>query len=124
MSTSAAQHAIGALKLASLHLDHPSVVPARVLRGACAEAIGHLQANQPHADDLVRLYSSLLAVTPRGHLPHVTLTGNPATPYGCVITNAAGQLVDCQAGKTIEGITEMIRLRHSAGCGEAGGQQP
>jgi len=124
MSTSAAQHAIGALKLASLHLDHPSVVPATVLRGACNEAIAHLQANQPHADDLGRLYCSLFAVLPRGHLPHVTLTLDKAAPYACVITNAAGDLVDRQAGKTIEGITEMIRLRHSAGCGEAGGQQP
>lgn len=127
--TSATQHAIGALKLASLHLDHPSVVPASALRGACAEAILHLQAAMPHADDLGRLYSALLAVTPRGLLPHVTLTGNPATPYGCVITNAAGQLVDCQVGKTIEGIAELIRLRHSRtqaaptqeGRGETGG---
>lgn len=123
MSTSAAQHAIGALKLASLHLDHPSVVPATVLRGACTEAIAHLQASQPHAEDLGRLYCSLFAVLPRGYQPHVTLTLDKAAPYACVITNATGDLVDRQAGKTIEGITEMIRHRHSAGCGE-GGHKP
>jgi len=120
MTTSAAQHAIGALKLASLHLDHPSVVPAIVLRGACNEAIVHLHADQPHADDLGRLYCSLFAVLRRGYLPYVTLTTDPATPFACVITDGAGHVVDRQAGKTIEGITEMIRLRHSAGCGEAG----
>lgn len=119
MSTSATQHAIGALKLAGLHLDHPSVIPGRVLRAACTEAIDRLQLNQPHAHDLGRLYCSLFDALPRGYLPHVTLTTDPAAPFACVITNATGDLVDRQAGKTIEGITEIIRLRHSAGRGEA-----
>jgi len=119
MTTSATQHAIGALKLTSLHLDHPTVVPAKVLRGACSEAIAHLQANHPHADDLGRLWCALFAVLPRGFLPHVTLTPEPAAPFACVITDGTGSVVDRQAGKTIEGITELIRLRLPAGRGEA-----
>lgn len=113
MSTSATQHAIGALKLASLHLDHPSVIPGRVLHATCAEAIDRLQTNQPHADDLGRLWCSLFAVLPGGYLPHVTLTTDQAVPFACVITDATGNVVDRQAGKTIEGITEIIRLRHA-----------
>ncbi len=118
MTTSATQHAIGALKLTSLHLDHPTVVPAKVLRGACSEAIAHLQTNQPHADDLGRLWCALFAVLPAGYLPHVTLTPEQAAPFGCVITDGTGSVVDRQAGKTIEGITELIRLRLPAGRGE------
>lgn len=118
MTTSATQHAIGALKLTSLHLDHPTVVPAKVLRGACSEAIAHLQTNQPHADDLGRLWCALFAVLPTGYLPYVTLTLEQAAPFACVITDGTGSVVDRQAGKTIEGITEMIRLRLPAGRGE------
>jgi len=127
--TSATHHAVGALKLTRLHLDHPSVIPARVLRDTCTEAIARLQLNEPHADDLGRLWCALFAVLPRGFLPHVTLTREPATPFACVITDATGNLVDRQLGKTIEGITELIRLRHGApsaartaeGRGENGG---
>lgn len=119
MTISATQHAIGALKLTSLYLDHPSVVSANTLRGACAEAIIHLRANHPHADDLGRLWCALFSVLPRGYLPHVTLTADPAAPFACVITAGAGNVVDRQAGKTIEGITELIRLRLPAGRGEA-----
>lgn len=132
MTISANQHAIGALKLTSLYLDHPSVVSADTLRGACTEAIIHLRANQPHADDLGRFWCALFAVLPRSFLPYVTLTTDPATPYACVITDAAGNVVDRQLGKTIEGITELIRLRHTApspartseGRGEIGGATP
>ncbi len=129
MTISANQHAIGALKLTSLHLDHPGVVPATVLRDACADAIALLRLNHPCAADLGSFFCSLLAVTPRGYMPYVTLTTDPATPYACVITDAAGNVVDRQLGKTIEGVTELIRLRHTApspartseGRGEIGG---
>ena len=116
---SAIAHAIGALKLVSVHLDHPCTVSQETVRDVCNEAVQHLQGNHPHADDLPRFYSSLLAVTPRGHLPHVTLTDDPPVNYGCVITDAAGNVVTRQVGKSIEGITEIIRLRFTAGRGEA-----
>ncbi|MCQ4297473.1 hypothetical protein NAU58_17995 [Pseudomonas stutzeri] len=119
MTTSAAQQAIGALKLTSLYLDHPSVVAAGVLRGACDDAIARLRLDHPCADDLGRLWCALFDVLPLGYLPHVTLNKDPTAPFACFITDGAGNVVDRQAGKTIAGITELIRLRLPAGRGEA-----
>jgi hypothetical protein len=117
--TSPANQAIGALKLADLNLEHPGVVTRTTVQNACHAAIGRLQNNQPHADDLVRLYSQLLAVTPPGYWPHVTLTDDTTTAFGCVITDAAGNVVDRQIGKTTEGIAELIRLRFTRPKAEA-----
>ncbi|MBX9762854.1 MAG: hypothetical protein K2Y24_07480 [Pseudomonadaceae bacterium] len=117
--TSPANHAIGALKLAVLNIDHPGVVARSTVQNACAEAIGRLQSNQPHADDLVRLYTQLFSVTPNGYLPHVTLIDSTPAKFGCVITDIAGNVVDRQVGKTIEGITEIIRLRFTRPNAEA-----
>lgn len=117
--TSPANHAIGALKLADLNLDHPGVVTRAAVQSACQAAIGRLQSNQPHADDLVRLYTQLLAVTPPGYWPHVTLTHTAPANFGCVITDAAGNVVDRQVGKTTEGIAELIRLRFTRPQAEA-----
>ena len=117
--TSPANHAIGALKLAVLNIDHPGVVRPSIVQTAAVDAIGRLQSNQPHADDLVRLYSQLLAVTPTGYLPHVTLTHTTPANFGCVITDAAGNVVDRQIGKTTEGIAELIRLRFTRPKAEA-----
>lgn len=119
MKPSAHEHAIGALKLVALHLDHPTVIDKATVRAASNEAIGHLQAQNPHAADLGRLYAALIAVTPRGWLPYVTLTMDPITPYGAVITNAAGEITHRQVGKTIDGLTQLIALRFPVGCGEA-----
>jgi len=117
--TSPANHAIGALKLAVLNIDHPGVIRPSIVQTAAVEAIGRLQSNQPHADDLVRLYTQLLAVTPAGYLPHVTLTQASSSAFGCVITDAAGNVVDRQVGKTTEGIAEIIRLRFTRPIAEA-----
>lgn len=111
-------HAIGALKLVSLHLDHPYVVPEHVMRGAAAEAIERLSCNTPHATQLVQLYTQLLAILPVDYLPYVTLTTQPATPYGAVIATTAGKLVLTQVGKTVEGVVAMIGARFSEGRGE------
>lgn len=119
MTISANQHAIGALKLTRLYLDHPSVVPANVLRDACTDAIARLRLDHPCAENLGRLWCALFDVLPLGYLPHVTLNKDPAAPFACVITDSNGNVVDRQAGKTIEGITELIRLRLPAGRGEA-----
>jgi hypothetical protein len=119
MKPTATQHAIGALKLMCLHLDHPAVIDRAVMRAASTEAIERLQAQTPgQVADLGPLYSALLAVTPRGHLPHVTLTLNPATPYGAVITDAHGNVVARQIGKTIDGLTQLIAASFPVGRGE------
>lgn len=111
MNHSARNTATGALKLALLQLDHPAVVSKAQLRSAALTAIEQLQSNAVHIDDLGRLYSAVLAVTPRSHLPHVTLTNDEKTPYGVVITDKAGNVVDRQIGKTIEGVTQLIATR-------------
>lgn len=106
--------AIGVLKLVGLHIEHPTVVSQRTLRAASDEAIARLEATTTaQADELGRLYCALLSATPRGHVPYVTLTTSPATPYGCVITNADGNVVDRQVGKTIEGLVAMIAARQA-----------
>jgi hypothetical protein len=119
MKPTAAQHAIGALKLVSLHLDHPTVIARDVVRAASTEAIERLQAQTPgQVADLGPLYCALLAVTPRGHLPHVTLTLTPATPFGAVITDAHGNVVARQIGKTIDGLAQLIAASFPVGRGE------
>lgn len=119
MKPTATQHAIGALKLVGLHLDHPTVIDPAVMRAASTEAIERLQAQTPgQVADLGPLYCALLAVTPRGHLPHVTLTLNPTTPYGAVITDATGSVVARQIGKTIDGLAALIAACFPVGRGE------
>lgn len=124
MKPSSTQHAIGALKLVALHLDHPTVVSPAVLRTTSTEAIERLQNHIPHADDLGRLYAALLAITPRGHLPHVTLTNDPGVPYGAVITDAAGEIVTRQIGKSIEGLAQIVALRFNRPPAEATHEHP
>lgn len=108
---SALTHAIGALKLVRLHLDHPSVVSARELQAVAAEAIERIEHANPHRDELGRLYAELVRVTPRGHIPYVTLTQDVTVPYGCVITDASGVAVTRQLAKSIDGLVQIIRTR-------------
>lgn len=108
---SAVHHAIGALKLVRLHIDHPTVISSELLGSAASEAVERLIARNPHMADLGELYASLLAVTPLGHLPHVTLTRDAKTPYGAVVTDSHGNVVARQIGKTIEGLTQLIALQ-------------
>jgi hypothetical protein len=115
------EHAVGALKLASLHADHPSVVSAETLREASAEAIGHLQGIPTVAIELGKLYADLLDVLPSNRLPFVTLTLDRERPYAALITTLAGQLVDVQFAPTCTGLVELIKSRQPqpAGRGEA-----
>ena len=121
MKPSPIQDAIGALKLNLLHMDHPTVIDQKTARETSQEAIARLQAQTPPgADQLVQLYTQLLACLPFGYLPHVTLTTDPAQPYATVITTLEGSLVLFQRGKTIDGITALIKNRFTlVGRGEA-----
>lgn len=114
MSTAASQQAIGALKLVELHLDHPTVFSKGTLRGACREAIERLQANRLHAEDLGRLYAELVRITPRGHLPYVSVTPADPAPFAAIIVNAAGAIVTQQRAKSIDGLVQIIALRFPA----------
>lgn len=108
---SALTHAIGALKLVRLHIDHPSVVSAGQLQAAAAEAIERIEHAYPHRDDLARLYAELVRITPRGYVPYVTLTQDSAVPFGCVITDATGSVITRQLAKSIDGLVQIIRTR-------------
>lgn len=59
---------------------------------------------------LIDLFNELLAVTPRGSLPFVTLTTDPVRPLGAVVVGPCGDVV-CQArGKTVAGLVNLIGM--------------
>ncbi|MCE1017262.1 hypothetical protein LU646_14795 [Pseudomonas alloputida] len=71
------------------------------------------------AIQLVALYTALLAITPLGWLPHVTLTNDPANPYGAVIGDPGGNVVAWVKGGTVDSLVAKLQHRLTAGCGEA-----
>lgn len=111
MTTSAPTQALGVLKLVELHLDHPTVISKSMLRDACAEAKQRLEANQPHAEELGRLAAELVRITPRGYVPYVAYLQGCAAPYAAIITNAEGNVVNRQVGKSISSLVQIISLR-------------
>ncbi|MCY1282781.1 hypothetical protein D9M68_341820 [compost metagenome] len=110
--------AIGVLKLTGMHFNNPTAIDAALVRDAAVECIGRLEQLTPQSMALADLYRALLAITPRGWLPHVTLTNLASHPFGAVITDEAGNVAARAVGKTIEGLTLNIRHRLPAGCGE------
>lgn len=117
----AAEHAIGALKLVELHLDFPTVIDRATVRDASREAIERLQQPQDaNARHLPALVCALFQRLPRNLVPHVTITRDAQRPFAAVITDTDGNLVDRQMGKTIEGLVELLAARHPlVGAGEA-----
>lgn len=111
--------AIGVVKLTSMHFQNPTAVSARVVRDASSEVLHRLEAINPEALHLVALYTALLAITPIGWLPHVTLTNDLARPFGAVITDEAGNVAAWDKGKTVDSLVAQLQLRLPAGCGEA-----
>ncbi len=111
--------AIGVVKLADMHFRNPTAVDAATVRDASAECIQRLEAIRPEALHLVALYTALLAITPMGWLPHVTLTNDSVRPFGAVITDEAGNIAARDKGKTVDSLVALLRLRLPAGCGEA-----
>jgi hypothetical protein len=62
------------------------------------------------AAELGRLYAELVRVTPRGHLPYVSLFPGEKAPYAAIVVNAAGQQVTSQRAKSIDGLVQIIEL--------------
>nr|WP_288358286.1 hypothetical protein [uncultured Pseudomonas sp.] len=108
MSNSAISHAIGALKLASVHVEHPTALSGKTLADTSAEAIERLNAAYPHREELGRLYAELVRVTPLGHLPYVSLEPKTPAPYLALIVNASGEPVYRQRAKSIEGLVQLV----------------
>ena len=111
--------AIGVVKLASMHFNNPTAMPATVVRDASAECIERLEGIPAQALELVGLYTALLAFMPRGWLPHVTLTTDQVRPFGVVVTDEAGNIATHARGKTVDSLVELLRLRLPAGRGVA-----
>ena len=111
--------ASGVVKLAGMHFQNPTAVPANVVRDASTEVLQRLEAIQPEALQLVTLYTDLLAITPAGWLPHVTLTTDQVRPFGVVVTDEAGNIATHARGKTVDSLVELVRLRLPAGRGVA-----
>ncbi|MCP1646968.1 hypothetical protein [Pseudomonas nitroreducens] len=109
--------AVGTLKLVGMHLVAPTAYPAEAVRDAAEECIGRLHAIPEQAIQLAKLYAELLAVTPRGWLPHVTLTTDPVRPFGTVITDEAENVAFRATGKTIEGLVHVVKARLPASRG-------
>lgn len=111
MSNSAISHAIGALKLASVHVEHPTALSGKTLAATSAEAIERLNAAYPHREELGRLYAELVRVTPLGHLPYVSLEPKTPAPYRALVVNASGEPVFRQRAKSIEGLVQLVATR-------------
>jgi len=111
MSTSAISNAIGALKLASVHVEHPTALSGSTLVATSNEAIARLTAAYPHREELGRLYAELVRVTPRGHLPYVAMEKHDSAPYAAIIVNATGEVVHRQRAKSIDGLVQLVATR-------------
>lgn len=109
--------AVGTLKLVGMHLAAPTAYPAEAVRDAAEECIGRLQAIPEQAIQLAKLYADLITVTPRGWLPHVTLTKDAYRPFGAVITDEAENVAFRGTAKTIEGLVHIVKARLPASRG-------
>ncbi|WP_217476588.1 hypothetical protein [Stutzerimonas stutzeri] len=119
MKTNPITDAIGALKLVPIVHHHPGLVCAQAMLGAAREAVERLEAIDPAALELAEVYRVVVAELAPGQTLYVTPTTSAERPYGAVVTDAAGQLIVTAAGRTIEGLATMVRMRLPAGCGEA-----
>lgn len=111
--------AIGALKLVPIVHHHPGVVCAEAMLGAAREAVERLEAIDPAALELAELYRVVAGELAPGQMLYVTPTTDAVRPYGAVVTDEGGQLIVTAAGKTIDGLAMLVRMRLPAGCGEA-----
>ncbi|MFU6657256.1 hypothetical protein ACM79B_16420 [Pseudomonas aeruginosa] len=111
--------AVGTLKLVGMHFAAPTAYPADALLAAAAECIDRLDTQPQEATQLALLYTALVAITPRGWLPHVTLTNDEVRPYGAIVTDAAGNIAASGLGKTVNGLVALVSARLPAGRGEA-----
>ncbi|WP_348658228.1 hypothetical protein [uncultured Stutzerimonas sp.] len=119
MNSNPITDAIGALKLVPIVHYHPDVVSADAMLGAAREAVERLQAIDPAALELAEVYRVVAAELAPGQTLYVTPTTDAVRPYGAVVTDAAGVLIVTAAGKTIDGLAMLVRMRLPAGRGEA-----
>lgn len=111
MNQTAITHAIGALKLIPMFLNHPTVVSRATLIGASTEALNMLEGLPAVTTELAEVFRLVDAVVHDGQVAYVTPTNSPERPYGAVVADERGRLLAIATGKSAAGLAELIRLK-------------
>jgi hypothetical protein len=111
MNQTAITHAVGALKLVPMFLNHPTVISRATLIGATTEALAMLEGLPPVTVELAEVFRRVDAVVHDGQIAYVTPTKSPERPYGAVVADERGRLLATATGKSPEGLAELIRLQ-------------
>jgi phosphoenolpyruvate carboxylase len=111
MNQTAITHAIGALKLVPMFLNHPTVISRSTLIGATTEALEMLEGLPAVTSELAEAFRLVDAIVGDGQIAYVTPTNCPERPYGAVVADAQGRLLATASGKTKQGLAELIRLQ-------------
>jgi hypothetical protein len=122
MNQTAISHAVGALKLVPMFLNHPTIISRATLIGATSEALTMLEALPTATTELAEAFRLVDAVVRDGQVAYVTPTKSPERPFGAVVADTQGRLLATATGKTPHGLAELIRLQllpSGEGLGEA-----
>ncbi|WP_122613699.1 hypothetical protein [Pseudomonas viridiflava] len=111
MTLNAITHAVGALKMVPMHLNHPTIVSRSTLIGATTEALSMLEGLPPVTAELAEVFRMVESVLLEGQVAYVTPTCCPERPYGAVVADANGRLCATATGKSKEGLAELVRLQ-------------
>ncbi|MCF9017367.1 hypothetical protein GIV21_04450 [Pseudomonas syringae] len=111
MTLNAITHAVGALKMVPMHLNHPTIVSRSTLIGATTEALSMLEGLPPVTAELAEVFRMVESVLLKGQVAYVTPTRCPERPYGAVVADTKGRLCATATGKSKEGLVELIRLQ-------------
>ena len=103
--------AVGALKLAALHLHNQSAVPRATVQHATAESIQHLEQLNPDALQLMTLHNALVAILPKGLHPHVSINPGRLQMFSLVITDQADNIALRANGISIDGLVAVVATR-------------
>lgn len=124
MNQTVITHAIGALKLVPMFLNHPTIISRATLIGATTEALELLEGLPPVTSELAEVFRLVDAVVHEGQTAYVTPTNSPSHPYGAVVADDQGRLVATAVGKTKEGLAELIRMQLARPASAGDGEDP
>lgn len=121
MNLNAITHAVGALKLVPMFLEHPTIVSRATLIGATSEALAMLQGLPMVTAELAEVFRLVDAVVQKGQVAYVTPTKNTDNPYGAVVADTDGTLLAAATGSTPRQLAAAIEeqlLLKAEGSGE------